>query len=57
MVAPLFMTQLFGYFTRDEASLYFPGAPFLAAAVLVVASIVWFARTLRVAPPAPSRTN
>lgn len=51
IVAPLFMTQLFGYFTADPGSLYFPGAPFLSAAVLVVASILWFSRTLRVSPP------
>ena len=54
IVAPLFMTQLFGYFTAREDSLYFPGAPFLAAAVLVAGSILWFARTLRVAPPTTS---
>jgi DHA1 family tetracycline resistance protein-like MFS transporter len=52
--APLFMTQLFGYFAADAAPLYFPGAPFLAAAVLVVGSVLWFARTLRVAPPRES---
>jgi DHA1 family tetracycline resistance protein-like MFS transporter len=57
--APVFMTQLFGAFAGDGATgaasagggLYFPGAPFLAAAILVALGAVWFARTLRVAPP------
>lgn len=56
IVAPLFMTQLFGFFTSGS-SLYFPGAPFLAASVLVVGSMVWFTRTLRVSPPLSSRED
>ena len=55
--APLFMTQLFGYFTSASAPFYFPGAPFFAAAVLVLASILWFTRTLRRSPPALARTH
>jgi DHA1 family tetracycline resistance protein-like MFS transporter len=43
IVAPVFMTQLFGYFTSDAAPLYFPGAPFLAAGVLLLGSIAVFA--------------
>jgi DHA1 family tetracycline resistance protein-like MFS transporter len=43
IVAPLFMTQLFGYFTSDAAPLYFPGAPFLTAGVLLLGSIAVFA--------------
>lgn len=49
--APVFMTQLFACFTEGPAALYFPGAPFLAASVLVAAGGLWFWRTLRVAPP------
>ncbi|MBW2372774.1 MAG: TCR/Tet family MFS transporter [Deltaproteobacteria bacterium] len=43
IVAPLFMTQLFAYFTSDAAPLYFPGAPFLTAGVLLLGSIAVFA--------------
>jgi len=39
IVAPLMMTQTFFYFTHDNAWFYLPGAPFLLAAVLVIASI------------------
>ena len=46
IVAPLLMTQLFGYFTSDGAILYFPGAPFFLAGVLVVLSLVIFARIM-----------
>jgi DHA1 family tetracycline resistance protein-like MFS transporter len=45
-VAPIFMTQLFSYFTSDSAPFYFPGAPFLAAAVLVLISTVVFLRVM-----------
>jgi DHA1 family tetracycline resistance protein-like MFS transporter len=43
IVAPLFMTQLFGYFSSDAAPLYFPGAPFLTASVLLLGAIAVFA--------------
>lgn len=46
LVAPIFMTQLFSYFTSDSAPFYFPGAPFLAAAVLVLISTVVFLRVM-----------
>lgn len=36
VIAPLLMTQLFGYFTSSQAPFYFPGAPFLLAAVLTL---------------------
>ena len=38
IVAPVFLTQLFGYFTSDAAPFYFPGASFFAAAVLTFGS-------------------
>lgn len=44
--APLLMTQLFGYFTANDAPLYFPGAPFFLAGLLVVLSLVLFARIM-----------
>ncbi len=49
--APVFMTQLFGLFTASATPVYFPGAPFLAASVLVVFGTLWFWRVLRVSPP------
>lgn len=38
IVGPPFMTSLFSYFTRPDAPVYFPGAPFLVAAVMVLIS-------------------
>jgi len=38
IIAPVFLTQLFGYFTSEQAPFYFPGAPFFTAAVLTAAS-------------------
>lgn len=38
IVGPLLMTNLFAFFTKTGTSYYFPGAPFLAAAVLVLIS-------------------
>lgn len=46
IVAPVLMTQLFGYFTSAAAPLYFPGAPFLTAACLMVACLIQFARVM-----------
>lgn len=43
---PPMMTNLFGYFTSDVAPFYFPGAPFLLAALLIFAAIVWASRSL-----------
>ena len=38
IVGPPLMTQLFGHFSSDTASVQFPGAPFLAAAALSLLS-------------------
>ncbi len=38
IIGPLLMTNLFAYFTQDGTPIYFPGAPFLAAALLVLTS-------------------
>ena len=42
IISPPLMTQLFGYFTGPAASVYFPGAPFLAAAGLALVSLLLF---------------
>lgn len=44
--APLMMTQLFSTFTADSAPVFFPGAPFLAASLMMVLSVIWFQRVL-----------
>jgi DHA1 family tetracycline resistance protein-like MFS transporter len=48
VISPLVMTQLFGYFTRGGTPVYFPGAPFLAAAVLTALALIPFYAGLRV---------
>jgi DHA1 family tetracycline resistance protein-like MFS transporter len=40
VMSPILMTQLFGWFTGADAPVYFPGAPFLAAAVLLLVGAV-----------------
>ncbi|MEP3279567.1 MAG: TCR/Tet family MFS transporter [Stappiaceae bacterium] len=40
IISPLMMTQLFGHFAGDGAPIYFPGAPFFAAALLVTLSFL-----------------
>lgn len=47
IVAPLLMTQLFGFFTGERAPFYFPGAPFFTAAILMLASLLGFAWVIR----------
>lgn len=47
IVTPLFATQLFGQFTDVAAPLHFPGAPFLAAAIVMGLALVPFAIGLR----------
>jgi MFS transporter, DHA1 family, tetracycline resistance protein len=49
ILAPPVMTQLFGKFTADDAPIYFPGAPFLAAAIIAAFAV---AILVRVAAPA-----
>ena len=39
IVAPLILTAVFAYFTRDGAAIYFPGAPFLMSLVLIVIAL------------------
>jgi len=47
IVSPIFMTELFYRFSRDGAIVDFPGAPFLAAALLVLVAFGLFARAVR----------
>jgi MFS transporter, DHA1 family, tetracycline resistance protein len=49
VIGPLLMTGLFGAFS-DAKGIYFPGAPFILAAVLIILAIVQFARTVRHVP-------
>ena len=44
---PLLMTNLFFYFTDKNATVYFPGAPFMMAAVLTSIAIIICNRSLR----------
>ena len=45
--APVLMTQLFGIFTGAHAPIYFPGAPFLAAALFEALGLAWFVVAMR----------
>ena len=47
IVSPVFMTELFYGFSREGAIIDFPGAPFLAAALLVLLALGLFARVAR----------
>jgi DHA1 family tetracycline resistance protein-like MFS transporter len=49
---PPLMTQVFGYFSRPDAVVYFPGAAFLTAALLTLLCGVLFGKAMRLAPRA-----
>lgn len=49
--APLIMTQAFGFFTSEESSIYFPGAPFVLASVLMGIGVAISAVVLRAYHP------
>jgi len=38
IISPIIMTNLFAHFTSKNTSVYFPGAPFLLGAVLMIAA-------------------
>ena len=40
VISPVLMTQLFGYFASAQAPIYFPGAPFLAAAIMSLVALI-----------------
>lgn len=44
IIGPLIMNNLFFYFSKDSAPIYFPGAPFLLGGILMLASaiIAWY---------------
>ena len=46
IIGPVLMTTLFSHFTAKSASVYFPGAPFMMAAVLILVSILLAKNTL-----------
>ena len=46
ILAPPLMTQLFGIFSADAAPVYFPGAPFLAAGLCLLGSMVLMRRAI-----------
>jgi DHA1 family tetracycline resistance protein-like MFS transporter len=41
------MTNLFAYFTKPSAPVHFPGAPFLLAAILMLASTILAYSTMK----------
>jgi DHA1 family tetracycline resistance protein-like MFS transporter len=51
VLSPLFMTQLFSRFSRADAPIYLPGAPYLVSAVLVFLCVLICARSVRPARP------
>jgi MFS transporter, DHA1 family, tetracycline resistance protein len=58
ILSPPFMTQIFAYFTGSNAPVYFPGAPFLVAALLTVVALIAFLRvTARLEEPRSSRAR
>ncbi|WP_458791631.1 TCR/Tet family MFS transporter [Yoonia sp. MH D7] len=51
IIAPLLMTQLFFFFTHEDAPLYLPGAPFLFSAIVVLGAMAIFVPARRAIPP------
>ena len=47
VIGPLLMTNIFAYFTKPTASIYFPGAPFLLGAFLTFISTILAYRSLK----------
>lgn len=47
ILSPPFMTQTFAWFSAADAPIYFPGAPFLAAAFFTLLGLVAMRRALR----------
>jgi len=57
IISPIMMTMTFGYFTAENTPYYFPGAPFILAAGLVLLSVVVFAGRKRLYSYAPTRSS
>jgi DHA1 family tetracycline resistance protein-like MFS transporter len=51
IIGPPIMTQLFGFFSSDEAPIRFPGAAFMASAMLTVGSLLLFRRATSAEAP------
>jgi DHA1 family tetracycline resistance protein-like MFS transporter len=51
IIGPLLMTSLFHHFTSKESSIYFPGAPFLMGAILMLVSIILTIRSFKKKEP------
>ncbi len=51
ILGPPLMTQVFGHFSAPAARVHFPGAAFVAAAMLTVACAVLFAKSMRLVVP------
>jgi len=47
IAGPLLMTNLFAFFISKATPVYFPGAPFMMAAILIIAGLLFAVRTLR----------
>lgn len=47
IISPLFMTFIFYFFTKKESSIYFPGAPFALAALIVFLGLLLYIRALK----------
>ncbi len=47
IISPILMTQLFGYFSGPATPFYFPGAPFLAAGLIMALALIPFSAGLR----------
>jgi DHA1 family tetracycline resistance protein-like MFS transporter len=50
IIGPPIMTQLFGFFSSDDAPVRFPGAAFLASAALTIGSLILFRRAIGAEP-------
>lgn len=50
------MTQIFGYFSADQAPLHLPGAAFICASLLALGGALLFLRAIRPAA-APSAAD
>jgi DHA1 family tetracycline resistance protein-like MFS transporter len=42
IIAPVVMTGVFARYTRTDADIYFPGAPFLLSLTLILVALVVF---------------
>lgn len=47
IIGPLLMNNLFAYFTEKNAPIYFPGAPFILGAILLIAGIIFSINSLK----------